>query len=483
MIRNWPDTRVTVMGLGRFGGGVGVTRWLAAAGARLIVTDKEPPEQLRASLDEIADLDVTLRLGGHDERDFRDTDLVVVNPAVREESPFLEAARAAGVPITTEINLFVERCPARCIGVTGSVGKSTVTAMIGHVLEAAAQAQTIDATADAQSPAAAPAPYAGPRTAPYRRVWVGGNIGRSLLDTLDRIHADDIVVLELSSFQLQRTPLVEWSPCVAVITNIAPNHLDWHGDFAAYQAAKLNIARFQNRTTDVVIMQDLPDLMPAADRLRAAGAAVWQYRLDHDTPLVRAGADEQRWDGLTLNVPGRHNRENAAAALAVAHALGVPSATALAALTTFEALPHRLQRVAVERGVTYLDDSKSTTPTAALTALRALDAPLLVILGGYDKGSDLRPVAEETARRARFAACIGATGPGLVQAIQAAGGQAELCPDLRAAVRACQQHAQPGDVVLLSPACASWGQFTDYRERGRLFAQLARGESEPTAPA
>ncbi len=459
MIHDWHDKRVTVMGLGRFGGGVGVVRWLAQAGARILVTDKEPAEKLASSLAEIADLGVTLRLGGHDERHFRDTDLVVVNPAVPETSPFLHVARAAGVPITTEINLFVERCPARCVGITGSVGKSTVTAMVGQVLT-----EGIKGSRDQGI-----------------KVWVGGNIGRSLLDGLGRIAAHDLVVLELSSFQLQRTPAVRWSPHVAVITSITPNHLDWHGSFAAYAAAKLNLLRFQQPGRDAVILQDTPELGRLADSAGVNLAGAWRYRLDGDVPIATqqspGGPDRRlRWEGLTLAVPGRHNRENAAAALAVAHWFGIPDAAALAALATFEALPHRLQRVAVRDGVTYYDDSKSTTPEAALTALAAIDGPLLVILGGYDKGSDLRPVARAAAQRTKLAACIGKTGPGLAEAVRAAGGQAEVFPDLAAAVAACRRRAAPGDTVLLSPACASWDQFVDYRARGQLFAELARGE-------
>jgi UDP-N-acetylmuramoylalanine--D-glutamate ligase len=333
-------------------------------------------------------------------------------------------------------------------------------------------------------------------------VWVGGNIGKSLLDGLGQIAATDIVVLELSSFQLQRTPAVRWSPHVAVITGITPNHLDWHGSFDAYAAAKLNIVRFQEPGRDAVVIQDTPELCRIVAQLGADGAPLvrdalvresllapvnagihsravlpdaWRYRLDGDVPTAARGDEHLRWPRLQLHVPGRHNRENAAAALTIAHWFGIPDEAALAALATFAALPHRLQLVAERDGVTYYDDSKSTTPEAALTALGAIDGPLLVILGGYDKGSDLQPVAEAAARRAKFAACIGKTGPGLADTIRAAGGQAEVFPDLTAAVAACRQRAAPGDAVLLSPACASWGQFVDYRQRGELFTRLARG--------
>lgn len=449
MIRDWKNKRVTVMGLGRFGGGVGVTRWLASRGAKVLVTDNAPPAKLQQALEQIADLDVELRLGEHRESDFRQTDLVVVSPAVPDSNSYLRTARDAGIGITTEINLFVERCPARVGGVTGSVGKSTTTAMIGHVLE---------------------------RSLTNRRTWVGGNLGVSLLDSLDNITAADLVVLELSSFQLARTPAVRWSPHLAVITNISPNHLDWHGDFAAYVAAKLEIVRFQEPARDTIVIGDHENLRHHLDQTRGALAGIWRYALDKDTPTATCDDQRIRWENVKLAIPGRHNLENAAAALTVAHVLGVESEQAVAALATFAGLEHRLQRVAVRDGVSYYNDSKSTTPEAAITAISAIDAPLLIILGGYDKGSDLTPVAEFAAKRTRFAACIGKTGPTLVEAIHAAGGQAGLFANLPDAVIACRKRARPGDAVLLSPACASWDMFPDYRIRGDEFTRLAVGD-------
>ncbi len=454
MTSDWSGKRVTVMGLGRFGGGIGAVRWLATQGAEVLVTDRAPADRLRDALSRIADLDVRLRLGRHEERDFRDTDAVVVNPAVPDDNPFLAAARDAGVPITTEINLFVERCRARTVGITGSVGKSTVTAMVGHILQNT--------------------PHPG-------HTWVGGNLGRSLLEALDEIAPGDTVVLELSSFQLARTPAVRWSPRVAVLTNISPNHLDWHGTFAAYLAAKMNIVRYQDPARDAIVAGDDPDLRRHFDLIFGDIAGIWRYGLDGDVPRAQMqtlGSDcdnrRLRWQGLSLAVPGRHNRENAAAALTVAHCLDIPPDDAVAALATFPGLPHRLQRVAEIDGVAYYNDSKATTPAAAITAINSFDGPLLLILGGYDKGSDLTPVAELAARRTRFTACLGNTGAGLVATIRNAGGSAEIFDTLADAVAACRERAEAGDVVLLSPACASWDMFDDYRARGDQFTQLAR---------
>ena len=446
------DKRVTVMGLGGFGGGVGVTRWLAAQGARVTVTDRAEPEKLQASLAAIADLDVTLRMGVHESADFREADLVVANPAVPPESEFLQVARAAGVPITTEINLFVERSPARTVGVTGSVGKSTITAMIGHVLT---------------------------RAAADRQTWVGGNIGRSLLDDLPAITPDDVVVLELSSFQLHYTPLVRWSPHVALLTNVTPNHLDWHGTFAAYLADKLNIVRHQDPARDVIIIEDAVDLKRNFDLMFGDLAGLWRYGVARDdlvavqqsTSAIDCDDRRLRWSGVDLAIPGDHNRRNAAAALTVAAALDVPADAAVAALASFAGLPHRLRRVASAAGVTYFDDSKSTTPEAVVTALQALPQPVLIIVGGYDKKSDLRPAIEAAADRVKFAACIGQTGPAWAAGLGARGVAAEQFASLEAAVQACRDRAKSGDAVLLSPGCASWDMFRDYRERGRRFAE------------
>lgn len=445
------------MGLGRFGGGAGVTRWLARQGAAVTVTDLAGADGLAESLGRIADTNAVLHLGGHREDDFKSAELVVSNPAVPLNSPYLQIARRHGVPITSEIGLFVERCCAPCVGVTGSVGKSTITAMIGHILQ---------------------------RTLPEpRRVWIGGNIGRSLLDELGAINSDDIVVLELSSFQLELLASQRWSPHVAVISNVTPNHLDRHRTFAAYLAAKLNIVRFQNTERDATVIEDVPALRRHFDHMFGDLSGLWRYRLRdltpvavmQSTPAVDCDDKSMEWPDLQLSMPGRHNRLNAAAALSAAHLLGVGPQEAAEALRTFEGLAHRLQRAGEYDGVTYYNDSKSTTPEAALIAMQAIDAPLLIILGGYDKGSEFDLLAETVARRATFAACMGQTGPSIAAAIKRADGQADCFGDLDSAVQACRRQARPGDVVLLSPACASWDMFDDYRARGETFVKLVRG--------
>ncbi|NLF30967.1 MAG: UDP-N-acetylmuramoyl-L-alanine--D-glutamate ligase [Planctomycetes bacterium] len=427
------DKRVLVMGLGRFGGGVGVTRWLHGGGAAVTVTDRATADELAASLAQLDGLDLAFRLGGHDEADLDGCDLLVVNPAVPLDAPLLEAARRRGVAMTTEINLFLQHCPAPIVGITGSVGKSTTAAMAAAILATA------------------------------RRTHLGGNIGRSLLTDLadGSIGPRDVVVLELSSFQLEWTPVVGLSPSVALVTNLVPNHLDRHGTLEAYGAAKKNIFRYQ-APEDAL-------LLPAGD----ATLAPWA---DEAPGRVRLfGGDEP----FALRVPGPHNQRNAQAAWAIGKLLGIGRADAQTALVAFEGLPNRLALVAERRGVRYYDDSKATTPDGALVALASFDAGRIVaIVGGYDKHIPLDALADALAARCKAVIATGAVGPQVAALVEArrrgCAPEVVSAPRFDDAVRAAQAAAASGDVVLLSPACASYDQFANYIARGERFAQLVR---------
>ena len=428
--------RVVVMGLGRFGGGVGVTRWLCGQGARVTVTDLAPAEQLAESVAKLAGLDVTFRLGGHDEADLDACDLLVVNPAVPNEAPFLIAANRRGVPITTEINLFCQRCPGRLIGITGSVGKSTTAAMTAEVL------------------------------ATTYRTHLGGNIGRSLLDEIAEgtIKEGHLVVLELSSFQLERMAAIRLSPPVALVTNLRPNHLDRHGTLDAYADAKKNIFRFQ-KPQDLLIVS-------------AEDPAVSAWAAEAPGRVATFGVVDAPFE---LVLPGQHNQLDAQAAWAIGKALGVTRQAAAAALRDFRGLPHRLALVAERGGVRFFDDSKATTPDSALVALRSFEAGTVVaIVGGYDKHVPLDELCRQLARHCKAVVATGQVGEQLAQGVLAhmpseRRSAVALEPSFDAAVAAAMRQAAPGDVVLLSPACASYGQFTNFMERGRRFQSLVGG--------
>ena len=428
---------VTVMGLGRFGGGIAVAKWLASQGARVLVTDKDSRDSLADSIKQLAGLPIEFRLGEHRHEDFQNTSLVIASPAVPLNNLYLQTARAAGVPITTEIRLFLERCPAkRMLGVTGTKGKSTTTAMLGAML------------------------------AKKFRTHVGGNIGRSLLETLPQIALDDLVLLELSSYMLEHLRPMRWSPHVALITMLAQDHLEWHGSVEAYLSAKAVLVEFQTATDFAVLNQNDPASQSLAQKTSAA----------------------VKWFGPTsapefiLKIPGVHNQINAQGAFAAASCLGITWEEARSALEDFQALPHRLELVHEEQGVRYYNDSIATIPQAAIAALASFPARKVIqIVGGHLKGLSINEMAKALATRAKAAICIGEKGPEIAAEIRRQTEPGALivhqCPDLPCAIPIAKAIAQPGDIVLLSTGCKSYDQFTNFEERGQTFARLARQPS------
>jgi UDP-N-acetylmuramoylalanine--D-glutamate ligase len=425
--------RVTVCGLGRFGGGIGVTRWLVAEGASVLVTDTAQPDALKDACARLADLKVEYRLGEHRTEDFVNADLVVASPAVPPQSEFLQAARLAGVPVTTEIRLFIERCRARIFGVTGTKGKSTTTAMLGRML------------------------------ARKYATHVGGNIGGSLLFDVPKIQADHLVVLELSSFMLEYLAPTQWSPHVALVTMIVADHLDRHDGLAGYIDAKKTIVRFQGADDYAILNEQCPRTADFALATRAH--------------VVLFGTANRRRFRLLL--PGEHNQVNAQAAFAAAAVKDITWEQAQSAIVDFRGLPHRLEQVHEDRGVRYFNDSIATIPEAAIAALESF-APKTVIqiVGGSDKGLPFGAMASALGERAKAVLCIGATGPTIAdllgQAARIGSAPTHCCGDLATAMKLARQLAQSGDVVLLSTGCASYDQFRNFEHRGEEFARLAR---------
>jgi UDP-N-acetylmuramoylalanine--D-glutamate ligase len=362
----------------------------------------------------LGDLGVELRLGTEEEALLAGVDLVVKSPGVPEESPLVAAARAAEIPLWSEVELGFRLLPygARLIGVTGTNGKTTTTELLGAILRAA-----------------------------DLPVEVAGNVGRALTDAAETAAEDSWIVCELSSFQLED---VQTLACdVAVLLNLEPDHLDRHATFDAYRAAKLRI--FERARVKVV----------------PRGLGIDGLEFSADDPLPAEPL-----------IPGRHNRENAAAATAAARAAGIPDDAIANALRTFRGVPHRLELVRELRGVRWINDSKATNTAAARRGIAAYDAPLRLILGGSLKGEDFGPFVRELPPNVRSVYLIGGAADRLAAALDVAGRAYVRAGDLPAAVGRAAADAEPGDVVLLSPACASFDQFTNFEERGDAFRRL-----------
>ena len=485
------NRRVTVMGLGRFGGGAGVVRYLCRRGARVTVTDLRTADDLAESLAAIDECHLeALQLGGHCEDDFREADLIVVNPAVRRDSSWLDLASQAGIPQTSEMMLFWQHQHGRIIGVTGSNGKSTTAAMTHSILQAAG--------------------------IPAR---LGGNLGGSLLDVVEDITADDWTVLELSSFQLYDLNRLPSSPQIAVVTGFAPNHLDWHGSLAEYRFAKQTILRWQTPLDTAVLNADDADVAgwttygrrldfaagecppPSAATRRVtnvapamaspacgtttSGEGLWRHGDGGDVLCRLDGREESFPLGEWVRQPGQHNLANAQAATLAALAAGADCQAVHRGLREFEGLPHRLELVGEQNGIRFVNDSLATTPESVEAALRACDRPAILLAGGYDKQIDLGPLAETILRH---------TSTGLLRAVALMGQTASLLEELISTRRGYPQRpgvrvtrtfeeaftwaadqANAGDTVLLSPGCASYDWFRDFAERGERFRELAAG--------
>ncbi len=424
------DKRVTVLGLGHFGGGIAVSRWLVGEGAHVTVVDDSPRDVLADSILQLDGLPIEFWFKGEQrDADFALADLVVASPAIAPHHPSLLAARAAGVPVTTEIVLFAQRCPAPVFGVTGTKGKSTTSTLLGRML------------------------------APRFMTWFGGNIGRSLLPELPNIRPDHRVVLELSSFMLHYLGEIAWSPRVAVVTMVTRDHLDWHGSVDAYVDAKRNIVAHQKPGDTAVLNRRDP-----VDWSGATAATTVHFNVGDEHPF-------------SLRLPGDHNQLNAQAAFAAAATAGVTWDAAQQAIADFTGLPHRLEVVADTGGVRWVNDSIATIPDAAIAALRSFPRGRVVqIIGGSGKKAlDVGPLCDALAAEAKGVLCVGETGEALAAAVnRRSPGRARSCGDLASAIAAARELATVGDVALLSPGHPSYDQFVNFQQRGETFTRLAR---------
>jgi UDP-N-acetylmuramoylalanine--D-glutamate ligase len=433
--------RSVVVGLGK--SGLSAARWLVGAGARVAVTDSRtaPPglDALRA-----LGADVDIRVGGFDASLLDGADRVVLSPGVSRREPIVREALARGLEVVGDVELFARVVAAPVVAITGTNGKSTVTTLVAEMAGAAGVA-----------------------------ALAGGNLGEPALDLLSQ-PVPKLYVLELSSYQLESTSSLEL--VAAAVLNLMPDHMDRYDTLADYGAAK---ARIYARARVAVVNLDDPAVvaMPAAGQ-RVVGFSVERTDADWSLAerdgrewLVRAGTPVLATD--EMKIAGRHNAANALAALALGEACGLPLAPMLATLRRFAGLPHRTQWVADRNGVRWIDDSKGTNVGATLAAVAGLKGPLVIVAGGDGKGQDFTPLADAFRGKVRLAVLIGRDREALARALAGAC-PTEYAADMAAAVAAAARAAQPGDLVLLSPACASLDMFRDYAHRGDEFAAAVR---------
>jgi UDP-N-acetylmuramoylalanine--D-glutamate ligase len=499
--------RATILGLAREG--TALARYLARHGIQVTVSDVKPAEALSDQVAELAGLPIRLALGGHPS-EILDADVVYVSPGIPPEVPILVEARQRGVRLSSSTELFFARCRAPIVGITGSAGKTTTTSLAGEMLRASGL-----------------------------RTWVGGNIGRPLIDQVDEIGTDDRVVLELSSFQLETLP---YSPHVAVVTNLTPDHLDRHPSFAAYRAAKLSILRYQRPDDVAVLSYDDPGSRELAGEVcgelrwfsveqadychelhelheLGTGVGACGYLEEGVLRLRDAQATHDICPVAEVRLRGRHNLANLLAAAVATAAVGA-TVTAIAAVArTFAGVPHRLELVRERNGVAWYNDSIATSPARSLAAIEAFDRPIVLLAGGRHKNLPLDDWARQVWARVEHLILFGEAADYLAEGVRRQGlgvqgidsgvagygseagpasgperspNDASLNPypvtlsvhrvaTLEEAVALAAQVASPGRVVLLSPACTSFDAFRDYAARGERFRALVNALSSCNA--
>ena len=436
--------RVTVIGMGV--SNIPLIKMLLRAGVEVTVRDRSPRERLAEQAQELESLGARLILGEDYLKDLPE-ELIFRTPGLSPNTPELLDAVQRGAALSSEMEVFFQTCPGRLIGVTGSDGKTTTTTIIAEFLKEAG-----------------------------KNVYVGGNIGRPLLADVADMVEEDYAVLELSSFQLMT---MDQSPHIAVVTNISPNHLDYHHTMEEYVQAKKNIFLHQSPEDRLILNFDNPGARSMASE--AVCPVTWfsrKWQLDEGVYL----RDEAIW--LTneqgsrevlplelIQLPGDHNIENYMAAIAAVDGI-VPDKCVRAVALRFKGVEHRIEFVRERFGVTYYNDSKGTNPDAAIQAIRAMPGPTLLIAGGYDKHSEYDEWIESFDGKVRYLVLIGQTRDKIAECAKKHGlTDIMYAEDMQEAVQVCASYANAGDYVLLSPACASWGMFKNYEERGRIFKE------------
>ena len=444
---NLDGRNVLVVGLARTG--EATAAFLLRRGARVTVTESKSRAELGSKAETWVRRGVTLEAGGHTPAAFLEADLIIPSPGV-PRLPEIAAARDRGIPVWSEIELASRFLKGSIVGLTGTNGKSTTTTLLHRILK------------DAGRPA-----------------FLAGNIGTPLISFVDRSRDDHLYVTEISSFQLEY--IHAFRARLALVLNLSGNHLDWHGTMDDYAAAKAKLVLGQKAGDAAVLNREDARVWAWKE---AAVSDVFAFSgkrpvrrgafVRDGWVVVRDGGEERRILPVSeIKLPGLHNRENVLAAAAAARLLGIAPSRIRASVRGFRGLEHRLEPVATVGGVSFINDSKATTVDATLKALAGFTRPVVLILGGKDKGSDFRPLRKAVRRGVKAVVLVGSAREKIREALAGTVPllEAETYPEV---VRAARAAAAPGDIVLLAPACTSWDMFRDFEERGRVFKREVR---------
>jgi UDP-N-acetylmuramoylalanine--D-glutamate ligase len=451
MKTNWSGKRVLILGAARQG--LALARWLSIHGAHVTLSDMHTADELRVARESLAEFSITWVLGGHPLQLLDSTDVLCVSGGVPLTLPIIVEAERRGVPLSNDSQIFMEVVPCRTIGITGSAGKTTTTTLVGNMA----------------------------KTAYGEKAYIGGNIGDPLINYVDNMKADDIAILELSSFQLEQMTI---SPNIAAILNITPNHLDRHGTMEAYAAAKAHILEFQSEKDIAVLGRDDKGAWSLRNKVKGKLLTFSMHELDeglngayyHDGLLNLR--DGNAYLPLMLRekifVRGDHNVANVLAAFTIGHAAGFPLDSMLEAVEEFRGVPHRLEFVRELHGVRWYNDSMASAPERSMAAIRAFDEPIVLMLGGRDKDlpwEDLMVLANE---RVDHIVLFGEAADKVQKTVEKLGLRESRftvtrVSGLQDAVLQAAQVAEPGDIVLLSPGGTSFDEFKDFADRGERF--------------
>lgn len=448
-IEDMRGKRIAIIGIGV--SNTPLLELLLAEGIRVTACDKRSREQMGEQAEHLEQLGCELHLGPDYLKDL-EADVIFRTPGLRPDVPEISACVQKGAVLTSEMEVFFRICPCPIIAVTGSDGKTTTTTIIAELLKKAG-----------------------------KRVWVGGNIGHPLLCDAEKMKRDDVVVVELSSFQLLD---MKCSPHIAVMTNLAPNHLDMHRDMAEYIAAKENIYLHQS-ADDIAIFNEDNDITRALSEKSQAHTRLFSRReavadgafLRGDAIVLRHnGHEEEVMCVSDIRLPGLHNVENYLAAVTALDGI-VPYDVMKKTARSFAGVEHRIEYVRTLHGAKWYNDSIATSPTRTIAGLRAFDEKVILIAGGYDKHISFAPLAPEVVQHVKLLILCGATADAIEKALRENAREEDLpeimrCADLAACVQTAYERAGTGDIVTLSPACAAFDCFTNFMERGKAFKKL-----------